>query len=709
MPREIVDGLVQQLDGGPTTVTALEKLASTVCSGGPDADTAVAALAAAVAAGATAPEGSRAYKRAANAAGALGQAVRGGAAEPIASQPSALPSLVEALRGEGYARTNAAATLMALSGVPAAAARILQQPDCLAGLVGALSKGKEEAVYGAAHVLTRLAAISPKAARRVGDCAGAVPALVSALPRAAAVMAALSESGSLVNRQCMVQLVAGCLESISKAGASYAQAVAAAPGVFPALWGLLTSGREVDAEAAAELLAMLASAGPEAAVALTDAPLLSALATLLTGPDDRMAGLACVVLYNAAAFGGAEPTRRIAAAAGVLTALARLAGSGNSQLAGTAVFVLVRICELSRAEACRVAAAPGALGALSAALRRCRDDPAAATAYKAAAVGLSHIASADAVHASLVAAAAPDMVELLARALSAPGCQGTAAAACQALGRILIACPELEARIYDAGAVEACVGLLRSSELAGHGVAALNNACLFLADADPDRCMAVPGLFEALARAAGSGDAGVERQAARAFAHTAEAAPQHGRRLAASAEALQALVGLLGSSEAEVAEAAACALRAAAVEAPGPVAAALAAPSVGLQARALLLQPLQSLPAEEGGAQTAAAWRTGALRSRVAAFEVLAAAAGKEAGAVRHTVCAACGQVAGAGVRLRPCRGCEGGPAGGVLYCGAACQRAHWGQHKAFCKLGAAAAPASHGAISARVEPSDAD
>ncbi|GBF89113.1 hypothetical protein Rsub_01830 [Raphidocelis subcapitata] len=141
-----------------------------------------------------------------------------------------------------------------------------------------------------------------------------------------------------------------------------------------------------------------------------------------------------------------------------------------------------------------------------------------------------------------------------------------------------------------------------------------------------------------------------------------------------------------------LANAAADALNKLAAEAPSAVAAALAAPSGGPRARALLQQLPLSLPAEAAGALSLAAARAAALGARAAALEALAAAAGQEAEAARPKACVACGQEAGPGVRLRPCAGCAGGPAGRVLYCGATCQGADWGRHKAFCKLAAAAA-----------------
>ncbi|GBF89117.1 hypothetical protein Rsub_01834 [Raphidocelis subcapitata] len=82
----------------------------------------------------------------------------------------------------------------------------------------------------------------------------------------------------------------------------------------------------------------------------------------------------------------------------------------------------------------------------------------------------------------------------------------------------------------------------------------------------------------------------------------------------------------------------------------------------------------------------------GGGQGSAAALEALAAAAGGEAEAARPKACVACSQEAGAGVRLKPCAGCAGGPAGRVLYCGAACQGADWKRHKAFCKPAAAAA-----------------
>ncbi|GBF89131.1 hypothetical protein Rsub_01848 [Raphidocelis subcapitata] len=260
----------------------------------------------------------------------------------------------------------------------------------------------------------------------------------------------------------------------------------------------------------------------------------------------------------------------MAAAPGVLPLLLRDAASYDHRNAYIALTALKTICALGAPEARQVAAAPGAVEALAAALRRWRSslDGERLLAFHSAADALASIARADAAHAQKVAAAVPDMLQLLVGALA-------------------------------------------------------------------------------------SGDRGGESAAV---------------------------------------DAAVCALSAAATEAPGAVAAALAAPSSGPRARALLQQPPLSLPAEAAGALALAASKEAALQSRVAVLGALAAAAGGEAEAARPEACVACGQEAGPGMRLKPCTGCAGGPAGRVLYCGAACQRADWKRHKAFCKLAAAAA-----------------
>jgi hypothetical protein len=49
--------------------------------------------------------------------------------------------------------------------------------------------------------------------------------------------------------------------------------------------------------------------------------------------------------------------------------------------------------------------------------------------------------------------------------------------------------------------------------------------------------------------------------------------------------------------------------------------------------------------------------------------------------------CACCGAASGPGVTLRLCSGCRL-----VRFCGAACQRQMWPEHKAACKAAAAAA-----------------
>ncbi|GBF89132.1 hypothetical protein Rsub_01849 [Raphidocelis subcapitata] len=700
MPRPSIDDLVRSL-GGPGGGSAHDKLVSIICGrDGPEAVAAVAALAQAVVGGADAAEGSAAWVRVINATAVVGNAVRQSeaAAARIAGVPAALPALVAALRGEGAISINAAAAVAKIVNGAPAAARTLLEPGCLAGLAAALGNGRPEAAtYSVAGVLNQLASSSSAAAARIGNCPGVVAAMVSALARAAAVRQPNSSgTSSASDESTAAALLSVCLGSIARADAGIARTVAATPGALSALVALAGSGDGKNAGAALLALAALSPASPEAALAVTEAPVLQALAAALASRSFCMASMACSAIGNAIMHGGDGAARRVAAAPGALPALVRAAASEDQRHAGAAVTILRFICAVAAPEMRQVAAAPGALDALAAALRRWQSsrDRDQQMAWGYAAEALATIAATDAAHARLVAAAAPDMPELLVRALS-PRCSVIAIGAGSSLCLLLAAPPELRVRLYEAGAAEACVELLRRAESAGDGLHAMHNAGVFLADADADRCMAAPGLLEALARAAGCGEEGearVEFQAAAAFAHIAEAAPQHARRLAGSGKALGALAALLCSGSADTVHAAVCALRAAAAEAPGAVAAALAAPSAGPRARALLQQPPLSLPAEAAGALTLTAAKETALQSRVAALEAVAAAAGRESEAARPEACVACGQEAGAGVRLKPCASCAAGPAGRVLYCGAACQRADWKRHKAFCKLAAAAA-----------------
>ncbi|GBF89116.1 hypothetical protein Rsub_01833 [Raphidocelis subcapitata] len=712
MPRGSIDDLVRSL-GGPGGVSAHDKLVSILCGrNGPEADAAVAALAQAVACGADAAEGAAAWARACNAARVVLKAAQQSpaAAARIAGVPAALPTLAAALRGETKLCVKAAAAIMITVGAaPAAASRTLLEPGCLANLAAALGDVRHGAVlYSVAAVLNQLASSSSAAAARIGNCPGVVAAVISALPRAATVRRSNnSRTGSQSDAPTVVELLSSCLTYIFEADASCAQTV---PGALSALLALADSGNDRNAGAALGVLVALSSAGPQAALALTEAPaVLPALVAALASRSLEVACHACFAISNTVFQGGDKAAARVAATPGALPALARAAAGEDLQQAGAAVSSLNCICTLAAPEARQVAAAPGALEALAAALRRWQSsrDREQQFAFGSAAEALASIAAADAAHARLVAAAAPDMPEIVVRAL-VPHCSTMAAGASQLLHCLSAAPPELRARLYEAGAVEACVEVLRCAESAGGGLPAMHNVCFFLARADADRCMAAPGLLEALARAAGCGEEGearVEFLAAAAFAHIAEAAPQHARRLAGSGKALGALAALLCSGGADTVDAATRALRAAAAEAPGAVAAALAAPSSGPRARALLLQLPLSLPAEAVGALSLAAARAAALGARSAALEALAAAAGQEAEAAHPKACVACGQEAGPGVRLKPCAGCAGGPAGRVLYCGAACQGADWKRHKAFCKLAAAAAKEGAPAAAAGREP----
>jgi hypothetical protein len=64
-------------------------------------------------------------------------------------------------------------------------------------------------------------------------------------------------------------------------------------------------------------------------------------------------------------------------------------------------------------------------------------------------------------------------------------------------------------------------------------------------------------------------------------------------------------------------------------------------------------------------------------------LEAEAAAAALPAGAAAaRAVCAACGAAkASGGAKLRRCAGCRA-----VRYCSAACQKAHWREHRAACE-----------------------
>ncbi|GBF95094.1 hypothetical protein Rsub_07678 [Raphidocelis subcapitata] len=692
------DDLVRRLAASASCEAASERLVPILLCGGRDADAAVAALARAVASGAHAAESSPAALLAENAAVVLRRAAERGAAACIPAAPSAVPALVAALHSAVAGPASAA--LSAVSAAAAGAAAVLE-PGCLAGLVAALgASSSEETVFNLFVVLCGLAQSGPEAARRVGDCPGAVAALVAALPRAVAVAAWPSvqhaASGRPGTRPGPVHYASTCLCCITGAGPSYARAVASAPGVFPAMHTLLASGDDLAIEVAVETLAkMLLHAGPNAALEVTAAPMLSALVAAMASGSPRTATFACMAVSQAIQCCGnalgAAGVRRIATTAGTLPALVRAASGEERLLRDTAVEALANITGPGPQAARLVGDAPGALGALAAALRRWGGNPSERFAYSRAALALGRVANVSAAHARLVAGAAPDMLELLTRALTESGFEA-ALGASLAVVRILSSCPELEARVCGAGALEACVELLRSVGCAGANVDAMHNACCLLQHTDAQRCAAVPGVFQALARAAGCGKDSVAEEAAHAFARIAKAAPEHARRLAASHEALQALVALLESANQHTATAGALALREAASAAPSAVAAALATSSAGTFGHFMLLHPPLSLPAEAAAALMLMGARAGALHPRVAALEALVAAAAGEAKAVHTKACDACGQhEAEAGGRLRPCTGCKGGPAGRVLYCGAVCQRADRARHRAYCKLAAAA------------------
>ncbi|GBF95095.1 hypothetical protein Rsub_07679 [Raphidocelis subcapitata] len=693
------DDLVLQLATAGQEAAA-ERLISIMLGGGRDADAAVAALARAVASGAHAAETSPAVLLAENAAATLHRAARSGAAARIAGAPAALPALVAALHGAA-ADPASAAIVGVYAAADAVAVRALLEHGCLAGLVAALGSGSsDQVVCSVSLLLYGLADSGPEAARRVGDCPGAVAALVAALQRTTALAAQPSVQHTAPDSHDVplghVYYASACLCFIAEAGPSSACAVAAAPGVFPALQAILTSGDDVAAWAAVgTLAALIPHAGLPAALEVSAAPMLSALVPAMASGSPRTATFACLAVSQAircCGFAtGAAAVRRIATTAGTLPALVRAASGEERLLRDTAVEALANITGPGPQAARLVGDTPGAVGALAAALRRWGGDASDRLAYGEAALALGRVANVSAAHARLVAGAAPDMLELLTRALTENGFEA-ALGASLAVVTILSSCPELEARVCGAGALEACVELLRSAECADEGLDAMQNACCLLQEVNAQRCAAVPGMMEALARAAGCGKRRVAAEAALAFARIAKAAPEHARRLAASREALQALVALVESANRRAADVAASALREAASAAPSTVAAALATPAAAARGRAMLLQPPLSLPAKAAAALALMGARADALPPRIAALEALVAAVAGEAKAVHTKACAACVQHEGeAGGRLRPCTGCKGGPAGRVLYCGAVCQRADRARHRAYCKLAAAA------------------
>jgi hypothetical protein len=188
-----------------------------------------------------------------------------------------------------------------------------------------------------------------------------------------------------------------------------------------------------------------------------------------------------------------------------------------------------------------------------------------------------------------------------------------------------------------------------------------------------------------------------------ALAVIAADSPAMAGRVAAEPGAVHAALGALLHSPGEDAVATMARMLFAAIGARVPAATAFAlsrllAPAGGPYAgaaRSVLSwrQPGFGMSESEVDALEAAALESEALQERAAALEALHAAAAAELEA-RPRVCAACRRPASDALKLHPCAGCSGGPAG-VLYCDLACQREDWWRHRPYCRCAAAAKAAS--------------
>ncbi|GBF98313.1 hypothetical protein Rsub_10976 [Raphidocelis subcapitata] len=214
--------------------------------------------------------------------------------------------------------------------------------------------------------------------------------------------------------------------------------------------------------------------------------------------------------------------------------------------------------------------------------------------------------------------------------------------------------------------------------------------------------LAADGALPALVSALGSGNTAAAAAASRCLRAAALGAPL-AERIAGAGGALPALARRFGGGDAAAGDA----LRAVAAAGHGACVAAAAAellaPAGGAgagaadegaagRARALLLAEPLSLPEVAVDALARCAATTSRLRARVQALEALLAAAAAEAAARPEACAAGACRKSGADVRLKPCAGCQGGPAGRILYCSPQCQRADWQRHKPYCRAAAAAA-----------------
>ncbi|GBF96935.1 hypothetical protein Rsub_09015 [Raphidocelis subcapitata] len=580
--------------------------------------------------------------------------VRSPLAALLAVTPGAQRLLVDCLTSGRAAATVAAVPLQNICHVDwEHAQRVANEPGAMAGLVAALRSPRVGAAGAAACALSCMAGVGQSfnqaawpaeataIARRIG-------AEVDALPALASLLRLRGEGTSPVVN------AAGVVAAIAAVDAGHAQRVAREPGLLAGLQALLGHEKPNAAYNAAFALFRIAFTGAAHAVAAADGA-IDALAAAALG------GAAAAQAHKALATIACDPraARGIAQSPGTVGALA--AAQGSASYAG---FTLSRAVRAGGAEAAgRVLAARGALASLTAALR------------VPGQVGVSALMLADAIAESGPGPARRladgGVVPPLAAALRSADSE-ILAGSVRTLLSIANADKALATRVAEEGGV--AEGLAAAIDGPCHN-AAVNAACLVgsasnASGAAARRLARTPSLMAAAARAACTA------------------------RFPAAFLSLQAaLTAMAGAGAAAEVAAALTFFRREAAKDDGPGMA---------RACQLLSSPPLSLPAEPVAVLARSADAAAALEARAVALEALARAAAGEALA-RPAACAACGQVAGGGVKLAACAGCAGGPAGRVAYCGGDCQRAARPAHRPYCQ--AVAAARSAGLVPPRHRP----
>ncbi|GBF96963.1 hypothetical protein Rsub_09043 [Raphidocelis subcapitata] len=501
------------------------------------------------------------------------------------------------------------------------------------------------AASSAAAALFAIATAGADAARKIATAEGAVEALVSAL----------GKGGEMSSHTC------AALANIAAVDEEHARRVAAEPGAVPALLFAL-AGRygEGAAGSAADCLMEISRLDGPYRTCIYDAPnAVPALAAALSRGGERPAIAAAGLLADAARASQAHAAALVEAPGGTLPALvsgATCRSAGGAAAVVSSSLALARVAYVAAEMPLPFAQQRYAIAALVAALRAPPDE---AVPPESAILMQSHLAG------GLFALA--EASDDCARAI------GSAAGAALALSRVLNCGADTPVAV-----AAAAIGRVAT---VSHGFAKL--------------AAEEPGLLPGLVSLASAQPADRATAGLCSLTLVATASRELAARVAAEPGALSAALAALHrpGEDDDVITAGKQLLTTAATNAPAAACelARLLAPPDGpyaATAHAVLGSRLLGLTPAAVDALDAAVYDAWVLQTRLAALEELAAAAAAEA-AARPRACAACRRPPADDLKLHPCAGCSGGPAG-VLYCSPACQRADWGRHRPYCRCAAA-------------------